>query len=269
MTSQFIKDEEMIIVPRLGEYNIENSIGYQFLKQRGFVHPFPKDRKKIRDKLYEGLIRTYSIDDTIDMLERNGIIYGRNIDVNTLNDTYKILIIITNDDEELVNLINSRMDAYGWQLANKGYEDDGNIISLLFKAKFDIEIKNQKRFIFYHATPTVFLTRILRIGLIPKALNKLANLGDRIYFYTQRDWETIESLISNLFLKNKMDYQYKKDYTLLQIAIGKTDPKVRLFLDPDGEDAVYTMENIEPEFIKPIKSYQLNKRGKITNVQKI
>jgi hypothetical protein len=53
----------MRIVPRLDEYNIENSIGYQFLKQHGFVHPFSKDRKKIRDKYEHTLLMIETVTD--------------------------------------------------------------------------------------------------------------------------------------------------------------------------------------------------------------
>jgi hypothetical protein len=234
----------MRIVPKLDEY-------YKIIgKGKSFNNKM----------LGEGLIKTYSIEDTIKML--NKIPYIESKEIKNLGGSESILILLKNISKNIQNIINN-MNTYGWLLVrSQQYKIDNNIL-LTFHAKFDNEIEINDNSIFYHTAPIAFYNKIIENGLIPKALNKIANLNPRIYLYTKKDFKIISSLITQLFLKNKMEYQYKKKYILFEIYVGEIEPKIRLFMDPDGKDCVYTYDNIPPQFIKGIGEYNLDVYGNV------
>jgi flagellar biosynthesis regulator FlaF len=240
----------MRIVPKLDEY----------YKRIG------KDKSFNNKMLDEGLIKTYSIEDTFKMLNKIPDIKDKGI--KNLGGEETILIVINNKPDIIENISN-KMNVYGWQLVKKVLKNNLNIL-LVFHAKFGNEIVNNDNLIFYHVTPIVFYEKIQKIGLIPKSLNKNVYTGDRIFLYFSNNEEILKRLIEELFNKDKkLKYELKKNYVLLKVYVGKTNPKIRLFKDPDAEGAIYTMENIPPQLITPIKFFMLNQYGKVVKTYDI
>ena len=100
--------------------------------------------------LREGLIKTYSVDDTLNMLH-NLNINKDNIRVINDNNTTKFYVFIENN-RDYFNKLNQKFDLCGWFLSDAQTEDDyyknikdvfnlkDRYIWVSFSAKFDINI---------------------------------------------------------------------------------------------------------------------------------
>ena len=237
-------------------------------------------RKKLREALllYEGLIKTYSVEETLRMLD--------NIDISEdcirvyYNNTPKFYILIENNKDSF-NILNQKFDLYGWffsdaEVGDNYYKNIEDVFKLnidkiwvSFSAKFDVLLSVSERSnYYYHVTTKYKLDNILKIGLTPKTNSKIANHPDRIYLLTINNNEIIEQLIHELFMSNTLDYKYKKEYVLLRIYIPNTPP-LRLFRDSETEGGVYSIDNIKPEKIKVIKYYNIDKNGDVKQNNKL
>lgn len=249
-------------------------------------HPQRSGFKLINDILkeeylvYEGLIKTYGVDETINHLKFLGLSEDR-IKKFIDNDTPTISIRIKPNIEQY-NKFNKEMELYGWFL-NSGQNDkeksyktidelirnsNNNDIWLFYSAKFDYEVSwnDDRPLTLYHLTPLSRLEKIKSQGLTPKTKNKLANHPDRIYFF--RDKKLIAGFINQFFHSESLEFKYKNKYILLEVYLPTEFP-IRLFKDPDMDNAVYTLQNIKPENIKPIALFNLNTNGDIINVKNL
>lgn len=218
-------------------------------------------------KLYEGLIKTYPINTTIKKIEKD---YQNTLTKIDKNNSESI-IVLTKNFKTIKNIVKT-MDMYGWFLSKPKvgeniptiHVDDNNYFQLRFEAKFDLDstesiYQNKNGKFLYHITPLVNLEKIKKIGLTPKTNSKLSYHPERIYFLKNVDNENfIKNFVSKLFIINKNNIDLKEKYVILKIDLGieekiETKPKIRFFVDPNMVDAVYTLENISPNSISPLK----------------
>ena len=83
---------------------------------------------------------------------------------------------------------------------------------------------------------------------------------ERIYFVTDiSDKNKLKDLISQLFIKNENDIEYKSTYIILEIDLNKNGQSVnpQFYKDPNLDGAVFTMENIHPNAINPIETAEI------------
>lgn len=214
--------------------------------------------------LQEGLIKTHDSDKAIKYLLSNTTLIKSDIWItNTQNDTVKINIDISRrsmeDAEKIVNMLEN---VYGWYLAkinydfyddeydsdeikNPSYEylddilvDEDDTITFIFEAKYDKEYKGSDTTL-YHVTDKIYIDKIIKTGLIPKTKSKISVHPDRVYLMLT--YKSIETLLENpnINIDNPV---------ILEIDISDLD--IKLYLDPNMPEAVYTYSNIPPKNIK-------------------
>lgn len=177
--------------------------------------PKRSSRFKLREALllHEGLIMTYSVDRTSNVITKLGVLKDY-IRVNYDNNTPKFNVFIKND-KEFFNKLSQKFDMCGWFFSdaetNDSYHKDINdafnskseYFWVGFSPKFDVEISDTERPEFvYHVTTKAKLDNILKIGLTPKSGGKRTNHPDRIYFMLGRNEVIIRQLINELFNSN-------------------------------------------------------------------
>ena len=101
----------------------------------------------------------------------------------------------------------------------------------------------------YHATPSIYLDKIMKIGLTPKTKNSLGNYPDRIYMtignhLTQEDLMLFGALQN---LRGNKDIYDNNEYSILQIDVKKLPNNMKMYIDPRANNAVFTYDNIKPE----------------------
>ena len=109
----------------------------------------------------------------------------------------------------------------------------------------------------YHLTPSVYVNKIMKNGLVPKSKNKLFNYNPRIYFLLDKTVINIQDVANMLYTIQLQDEdnieavkKYKNEYTLLKCKTSDLIGKVKFYLDKNLPNAVYTTENIPPQFIE-------------------
>jgi hypothetical protein len=120
-------------------------------------------------------------------------------------------------------------------------------IYLKLEAKFDIEI-NETNSKLYHVTHDRYLSKIKKIGLVPKSQSKNSYHPERIYFVKEEKYaQKIAKEFSNL------EYTFEHNYVLLEINVNAIN-NIKLYEDPNFKelDNVYgyfTFDNIPPNAI--------------------
>jgi hypothetical protein len=241
--------------------SFDEYIDYQFLINYIYEYGDTYTNEIVRnEEFYNELPLTNFIDDILKMLNDDKNIIKKSFGKYSI---MKLLFIEVKNKSDVIKTLNNKMNLYGWILTRKRIVNEN--ISLEFQGKSKNEIQNDDDFVFYTITPTIFLSRINDYGLCSRAINNISNIGERLYLYSYSDDDNIKKHIIDSFDKNIMDYQYKKEYTLLQVDVGKTNPKTRLFVEPGVKDKIYTLENIPKQHIKPLKTYSLDENGVIVN----
>lgn len=225
--------------------NIENSN-----KDNYIYNEILRRSKFNRLALVEGLIYTYPIDKSVNILkkrfpelkitiENDGEIYIENQSASKLE---KYLPFITN-----IGYFVSKytIDGQEWL---KNYNNEIKPIAFILEAKYDYEVSIPDKL--YHASPIRFKDKILKNGLSPKSGNKLSNHPERIYLTDNM----INAISFGNYLRNEEDNQwYKNGYCIYSIE-GRHITK--LYSDVNfREGGFYTMNNIKPENIKLIKEF--------------
>jgi hypothetical protein len=209
--------------------------------------------------ILEGLITTYPMDFFYKKLLR--LFSGKNLNVSIKIDklTNSLILNLKTDSIDSLSILDKIADSNGYFISL--IETDNGIwtklseitlttltnLSIHFESKFDeeVEVKDIPEFL-YHVTPSKYVEKIKKIGLIPKAKNRQSFHMDRIYFAL-----TIEGVNSI-----EKEFEFNKqptNYTILKISTKNL--KVKFIKDPNatllnGEAlGIYTYENISPSFI--------------------
>ena len=220
--------------------------------------------------LYEGLITSYPMQQTIKIIVRNGY---KTSSVDSINNTFviKIEFYSKNSCIEQVHELIKLGDRCGWTISEVrynlerknveefllNYTSKTNVLYLDFEAKYDIEIKDIPSHL-YHVTPKENFNKIMKYGLIPKTENKMSSHPDRIYFLSEYTDDSIQQLINRLYTTsiNKKS----GEYYLLEIVNPKGQiPGLRLYKDPRYlNKGMYTLQSIDPKVINKLKEYKIN-----------
>ena len=220
----------------------------------------------IKDHLiYEGLIHSVSVDKFADMVDKWSI-SSTKMDIKVSGQKIVIHLeenLTSTELDNFLRLINSLgwfvsvYSVFGglgkWKKFDRSdFETDcenRRILAMQLEAKYDREVDPQNFDILYHTTPSVNDEKIKRIGLVPKDRGKISVHPDRIYFAQTK---------SDLGIINERFHQLNKDvkeYTYYSVdirAAAKNNATIRLFVDPNFEDGLFTLSNIEAKHLSVI-----------------
>jgi hypothetical protein len=216
----------------------------------------------LHNEIYEGLIRTQNDDKTINTIQKNF-----KLDDNSIFSIGYGKIGIVFDNVNNYKKIISFMNNLGWFISDKDFSDREKLFlndglpdgfGVCFDRKFDEVVKLRKGEHLYHVTPTFYWeNKISKIGLTPRAKNKLAAHPDRIYLFTKDNVEDIynfEDILNKLFIETKNSKgEPFTDFVLLKIDTNIFYPAIEK--DPHSI-GVYTRENIPPNAINVIKRFK-------------
>jgi len=240
------------------------------------ILPFLNDRKTIK----EGLIVTHPIPIAVKVLDKLGY------DAEVIDDPFERDYISLDGDPIITSLMLTRVDisnkekfinllrtinSLGYYVStiinpnsptritpakvkqildlSNEYEIIKNVlVNILIEAKFDIElIKSNLPDKLYHVTTSDRYVKISKIGLTPKSGSKLALHPERVYM--AGSIETAFELVQMFGAMVDDDVHY----IILEIDTKSFSPRVRIFVDPNAENVVWTYSNIPPSNIKLIK----------------
>jgi hypothetical protein len=160
---------------------IENIDNLSEREDASMYEEFRKQSKNGHLVLSEGLIKTYPLDKSVKIIKKR----FPELEVNIEKDGD---IFISGNMMELKNYI-PLFNNLGYFISLytingsewlKEYDDKTSAKALYLEPKYDIEIINIPK-VLYHASPSKFKDKILKIGFIPKTGNKLSKHPDRIY----------------------------------------------------------------------------------------
>lgn len=239
--------------------------------------------KNSQNQLYEGLIVSFNHEDVMSALKRHFRFYGLVYDSHKIKiffkKDYKIINDINTFKNNLSN-INKLLSTCGWNIAkyhsvnnqlktvsSKNIMDilqlvnDNNQIqiSAILEPKFEFSFTNPPKTI-YHIAPIQYHDKIIKKGLIPKSQSKISYHPDRIYcFDKQIDFEKYAiNLVKNMSnsIKTKLVKNNQIIYNVYKINTKSLNNK--WLIDYNSNNAIYTLENINPHFIKQINTITVN-----------
>jgi hypothetical protein len=222
-----------------------------------------KQAAKVYKDLYEGLIYTYPSGSSARMVKAYfAKEYDISLDVEALNTSNtknnintKIQISVFDQEEEnhdkVYKMIESYMDSLGYFISQSSSHEDLSpfpTLEIIFDLKYSDVETNHDRYLF-HAAPKIYDNKIDKMGLVPKAKNKLAKTLDRIYLAVSlEEVENISKLLQahTSMVDTKWD---TNEYTIYKVDTEKI-PGFKCFHDPDFAKGVYTYNNIGPEALE-------------------
>lgn len=230
----------------------------------------------VNNILQEGLIKTYPIETTIKYIKKYFKLDDRNIyPSETENDEEQITVLIpkVGNNKELMD---KAMDFCGYYCGCIDEINHGTyqVLRLQYERKYEEEhteeIIDDTEY-FYHISPSVYEEKIRKNGLAPYHRNKRFNYPDRIYLVTDItmddyyvDDDVLKDLAEMLYQVNsnngKTDNEFYDiaAYTVYQIDSEKLPKNIKLYRDPNMENAVYTKDNIPPSCFVNIAHIDLN-----------
>jgi hypothetical protein len=219
--------------------------------------------------LYEGLIYSYAPSFIIPKIKKSGF---DKVFYDSKRNIFSIEFKLGKDNKERFESLDKFLDdVCGWfhgsTVYNNFFLPDKNsfllekkgVANLQYEAKFDIKIEKIPKEL-YHLTKTKNLSNVLKKGLIPKSSIQFFNYKDRIYLSTN-----VNSLIDLASQKNFIVND--KQFTILKIDGTKLNYGIRFFKDPNFENGLYTLENIHPNFLKPVIELNFDENNNITKTE--
>ena len=210
--------------------------------------------------IQEGLIKTYDIQKVkkyitykFDLSQEQFVIHTRTL--QGVNIELCMVILDKTVDKTFVGQLKHDMNACGYFLCTTP-KYDRDYLLLVFEPHFTTDITNTVMSNYeylYHATPTLYVNKILKQGLIPKGKNSLFFYPDRIYCIasnniTQNEVNAMKNVQAQRASTNPYD---NNEYTILKIDVGQLPKNIKFFVDPMSLDvnAVLTHDNIPPQAI--------------------
>lgn len=225
----------------------------------------PKVHLEYMYRINEGLITSYDARRVVNIVRRKF-----NLDpdrafnyVYESNGKYTDMIFILmykNSDNNLIGSLKHILNTCGYFLTKdeKYYND---CILYQFEPKFgnDVtdEIMEKYKFLF-HATPFVNLTKIMKIGLIPKSKSTSFFYPDRVHCMIGNHLtdEQLAALKDVQKDRARTDIQDNNQYIILRVDVKKLPKNMVFFIDPKMKDAIYTYDTIPPEAINVCGSFE-------------
>lgn len=214
-----------------------------------------KDFVDGNEDLSEGLIHTYDIKKVKKIICRKFNLLPQQflIDTRTDNGTLielPVIILSNNTPGNIVGDIKHMMGTCGYFEATDPIQRAG-FFGLVFEPHFskDIseEIREKYNFL-YHATPSIYVQKILKIGLVPKNKNTLFFYPSRIYCMRGNNLSEDQIQIINNIQRERAKTAKTDDnsYTILVIDVSFLPRDIKFFVDPMAPDAILTHNNIPP-----------------------
>tara|TARA_R110000868_G_C10643184_1_gene744315 strand:+ start:32 stop:739 length:708 start_codon:yes stop_codon:yes gene_type:complete len=221
--------------------------------------------------LYEGLIYTHDIDTTVDHLNRWSNHNSKFIIKKTARNTIQLNFGKQLNNNELHNLL-KWINNLGWFVSEYRVNDGGNkikkfideptliddvnkhaLLHMSLEAKYDLELNKYELEDLYHITPSKNDTKIEKIGLVPRSLNKISYHPERIYLTTDKNngWALAHQF------KDKTE-----DFTLYKIntdGLRRHNNGIRFFKDPNLIGGLYTLSNIPSKYLIKISNQTIYK----------
>lgn len=247
-------NQKNVMTNYLYEHCADNDI-FTFLSHQEWYNDYIYKQ----NTLYEGLITTYPINDTINALKKNGYgIYTKSLVKNNLFNIY-----VKCDNFSFENL-NNRMKKYGYYYVNTSYyvDDFGKaILCYVFSPKYPIECTEEVYsgdMYLYHLTNDYYIDKILKNGLSPKSHKKMEKEHpNRIYLGIRKmgiDSKFTKQMYSKM--RNHLNHPIEKLY-VLKIDLSKCEDK-RFYYDHFTPAGIFTHENIPPQCISIIEEIDVN-----------
>lgn len=234
-------------------------------------------------ELNEGLIKTYPIDKSFDILlnkidpyvddvPRASSIKGNRILLTcnrlSISEFINLLTTINNLGYFISTIkpyIGTMFKSYSFIDFKTRFFDENNLnkftsYDIIIEAKYDI-IHNTTNTKLYHATEDIYVEKILKNGLVLKSYNTMIDYPERIYV-TDNILESkkfIDSKISYFKFNqdkdvdkkiNKDTYRKKSDTPYVILEIDNSNLDLTLYIDPNMKNAYFILDTISPQRIK-------------------
>ena len=144
-------------------------------------------------------------------------------------------------------------------------EEYENVYKFCFEAKYGTEVTCAD--VYYHATPTEKVNKIMKVGLTPRDEGKRGEFRTpRIYLSPYYN----DGLFSSLYAEPG-SFGSDRDYTVLKIDLSNINPKPHVYRDEfaSEQNCVYTYDNISPQCLsippqkKKLREEEINR---VTNI---
>lgn len=209
-------------------------------------------------EMNEGLIMTHDINSVKNIICRKFnlrpqqfCITSRNFD-NTI--VYLGVIILEKGaSQNVIGEIKHYMQTFGYFECVKPKYVEEKIV-LVFEPHFSKDISKEirdKYKILYHATPAIYVNKILKNGLVPKSKNTLFFYPSRVYCMRGNNLsdERIKLLKNVQTQRGIKTHHDNNEYTILSISVSKIPQNVKFYADPMAPHAIFTHDNIPPQAI--------------------
>jgi hypothetical protein len=205
--------------------------------------------RKKQNILYESIIHTHPIDKMLEAINNSGL-----LEKSVGRDEYTHGVVFGKHDiqvafnvvvkEENINPIEHLITSYGYYISQKIKRSDG-LYFLKVYPKYDIEVTDQvkKKGVLYHATRLqTYEEKISKMGLCPKSRDNFDNHPGMVFFATTPKYA------KEIFEDPEYGMNAKGEYVILEIHLYEKPP-YRFFVDIRTRHAVYSYDNIYPQFI--------------------
>lgn len=219
------------------------------------IQEFYPTIQKINENINEGLIKTYGFDFTkryvlkTFYMEINDVFEYQKI-LNGISVRCPIIQLNQNISKERIGEIKNSMNSCGYVFSD-GIKKN-NVQYLNFEPKFSTDISEDIKCNYqylYHATPSIYVDKIMKIGLTPKTKNSLGNYPDRIYMTIGNDLSQEDLMLFGALqnLRANNNIYDNNEYSIIQIDVKKLPNNIKMYIDPRANNAVFTYDNIKPE----------------------
>ena len=233
--------------------------GELIVPHNSFLDPFTLPDTVKRNPLMEGYYRTYPPEKVKSFLEKR--YRGGNFNIFLLDamNNERCFCVRFPDNDENQEMIDQDMRLCGYFPSY--IEKIGDKREVQYEPRRQNQINDivQDEEYIYHLTQANKVQKILNIGLTPKTNNKKFVYPDRIYFFLHEpEYDECVSFARQFYAsdmiqvglgKKKREDVYDGTYTLLRIDTEKVK-YVDFSYDPNGDECIYTYDNIKPDAIE-------------------
>ena len=220
-------------------------------------YPYTNGQKQLNraqnKHLFEGLIKTYPTDKTINhiknVLRKKELPIGEFIENNyygesDIADSINVIVDCYSVTQELNDTLIKLFDSCGYYLSTFYWTEDKNNGVYQFEPKYreeeykGIEIGD----FLYHVTTIGHYNKIIKQGFIPKSKNKIFDYPPRCYFFTEKNVDFMKE-----FMIDSRKAKEGEELVLITVDTNKLSDDIKFWDDQlfVGEDiAVYTYNNI-------------------------
>lgn len=244
----------------LEEGNGENSgrIDGNILDISNLMSKISYSNTEFINKLDEGLIHTYNIKQVKKILLNrfklnDSQFYIEKRNKNGTEVELGAIILNNNTSKKVIGEIKHFMRTCGY-FESMPEQRVENFLIYIFEPRFtnDVteEIRKKYKYL-YHATPSIYVKKILNKGLIPKSKNTLFFYPDRIFCMRGNNLSNGQiNTLKNVQAERGKHIKYDdNEYTILSINVSKLPDSIKFYVDPMSDDAIFTYDNIPPQSI--------------------